>query len=208
MFSLIINNYTSCIPRTENILQRVISILKLLWAFVLHLLDDLTDGLNSFCKDNLDISKVLRFERALLNQQQKKVREIILHSHIKSLHLGATVFKCYLSEHQTLMLSAHIFLDFVHENICHLFLVCQGKEVSQESVKQFYENWMSRQNTLSSQEDLAESLAPPPTPPAEPSSRHAYARLRSHASKISWGSSVSRWALFFFFFFAFSSDLH
>ncbi|XP_075882351.1 piezo-type mechanosensitive ion channel component 2 [Nelusetta ayraudi] len=122
----------------ENILQRVISTLKLLWAFVLSLLDDLTDGLNSFCKDNLDISKVLRFERALLNQQQKK-----------------------------------------------------GKEVSQDSVKQFYENWMSRQNTLSSQEDLAESLPPPLTPPAEPSSRHAYARLRSHASKVSWGSSVS-----------------
>lgn len=61
-------------PRTENILQRVVSTLKLFWAFVLALLDDLTGGLNSFCKDNLDISKVLCFERALLNQQQKKVR--------------------------------------------------------------------------------------------------------------------------------------
>lgn len=58
----------------ENILQRVISALKLLWAFILALLDDLTDGLNSFCKDSLDISKVLLFERALLTQQQKKVR--------------------------------------------------------------------------------------------------------------------------------------
>lgn len=58
---------------TENILQRVVSTLKFSWAFVQSLLDDLTEGLNSFCKDNLDISKVLRFERALLNQQQKKV---------------------------------------------------------------------------------------------------------------------------------------
>lgn len=71
-------NHPPCTPGTENILQRVISTLKLLWAFVLSLLDDLTDGLNSFCKDNLDISKVLRFERALLNQQQKKVRETVL----------------------------------------------------------------------------------------------------------------------------------
>lgn len=58
----------------ENILQRVISTLKFLWVFILALFDDLTEGLNSFCKDSLDISKVLLFERALLNQQQKKVR--------------------------------------------------------------------------------------------------------------------------------------
>lgn len=54
-------------------MQRVISTLKFSWVFVQSLLDDLTEGLNSFCKENLDISKVLRFERALLNQQLKKV---------------------------------------------------------------------------------------------------------------------------------------
>lgn len=59
---------------TENIVQRVINTLKFSWVFIQSLLDDLTEGLNSFCKDNLDISKVLRFERALLSQQQKKVR--------------------------------------------------------------------------------------------------------------------------------------
>uniref|UniRef100_A0A8C7UAN9 Piezo-type mechanosensitive ion channel component n=1 Tax=Oncorhynchus mykiss TaxID=8022 RepID=A0A8C7UAN9_ONCMY len=58
---------------TENIFQRIIDSLKFLWVFILSLLDDLTEGLNSFCKDGLDISKVLRFERALLGQQQKKV---------------------------------------------------------------------------------------------------------------------------------------
>uniref|UniRef100_A0A8C7UGW1 Piezo-type mechanosensitive ion channel component n=1 Tax=Oncorhynchus mykiss TaxID=8022 RepID=A0A8C7UGW1_ONCMY len=57
---------------TENIFQRIIDSLKFLWVFILSLLDDLTEGLNSFCKDGLDISKVLRFERALLGQQQKK----------------------------------------------------------------------------------------------------------------------------------------
>ncbi|KAI4823385.1 hypothetical protein KUCAC02_011971, partial [Chaenocephalus aceratus] len=93
----------------ENILQRVVSTLKFGVVFVKSLLDDLTQGLNSFCKEGLDISKVLRFERALLNQQLKK-----------------------------------------------------GKEVSQKSVKQFYENWISRQNTLSSQDDLDDYLPPPP----------------------------------------------
>ncbi|XP_059190060.1 piezo-type mechanosensitive ion channel component 2 [Centropristis striata] len=122
----------------ENILQRIISTLKFSWVFVQSLLDDLTQGLNSFCKESLDISKVLLFERALLSQQQKK-----------------------------------------------------GKEVSQESVKLFYENWISRQNTLSSQEDLDDPLPPPSTPPDVPSSHHAYAKLKNQASKVSWGSSVS-----------------
>lgn len=59
---------------TENVLQRVINTLKFSLVFIKSLLDDLTGGLNSFCKETLDISKVLRFERALLSQQQKKVR--------------------------------------------------------------------------------------------------------------------------------------
>nr|XP_020470497.1 piezo-type mechanosensitive ion channel component 2-like [Monopterus albus] len=122
----------------ENILQRIISTLKFSWVFVQSLLDDLTEGLNSFCKDSRDISKVLRFERALLNQQQKK-----------------------------------------------------GKEVSQESVKQFYESRMSRQNTLSSQDDLDDSLPPPSSPSTVLSSHHGYAKLKSQASRVSWGSSIS-----------------
>uniref|UniRef100_A0A8C8DUD1 Piezo-type mechanosensitive ion channel component n=1 Tax=Oryzias sinensis TaxID=183150 RepID=A0A8C8DUD1_9TELE len=52
----------------KNIVQRIINTVKFGWVFLQSLLDDLTDGLNSFCKDNLDISKVLRFERALLHQ--------------------------------------------------------------------------------------------------------------------------------------------
>ncbi|CAJ1085575.1 piezo-type mechanosensitive ion channel component 2 [Xyrichtys novacula] len=126
------------VEEKENILQRVISTIKFSWVFVQSLLDDLTEGLNSFCKDNLDISKVLRFERALLNQQQKK-----------------------------------------------------GREVSQESVKQFYDNWISRQNTFSSQDELDDLSPPPSSPPAVPSSDHAYAKLKNQSSKLSWGSSVS-----------------
>ncbi|XP_030590436.1 piezo-type mechanosensitive ion channel component 2 [Archocentrus centrarchus] len=124
--------------KKENILQRIISTVKFSWVLLQSLLDDLTEGLNSFCKESLDISKVLRFERALLNMQQKK-----------------------------------------------------GKEVSQESVKQFYENWKTRQNTLSSQDDLDKSLPTPCSPPAVPSSQQAYTKLKNQASKISWGSSVS-----------------
>ncbi|KAK5863316.1 hypothetical protein PBY51_000354 [Eleginops maclovinus] len=122
----------------ENILQRFVSTLKFGVVFVKSLLDDLTQGLNSFCTESLDISKVLRFERALLCQQQKK-----------------------------------------------------GKEVSQESVKLFYENWISRQNTLSSQDNLDDYLPPPSSPPDVPSSPHAYAKLKNQASKLSWGSSFS-----------------
>uniref|UniRef100_A0A8C7YMA4 Piezo-type mechanosensitive ion channel component n=1 Tax=Oryzias sinensis TaxID=183150 RepID=A0A8C7YMA4_9TELE len=48
-----------CLFLTENIVQRIINTVKFGWVFLQSLLDDLTDGLNSFCKDNLDISKVL-----------------------------------------------------------------------------------------------------------------------------------------------------
>ncbi|XP_072771947.1 piezo-type mechanosensitive ion channel component 2 [Nerophis lumbriciformis] len=119
----------------ENILQRLVSTLRFLLVFLQSLVDDLTQSLNSLCKENLDISKVLLLERALLSQQQKK-----------------------------------------------------GKEVSQESVKQFYDSWLSRQNTLSSPGDVED---PPSPPPALSSSRHAYAQLRNQASKTSWASSVS-----------------
>ncbi|KAM9429324.1 piezo-type mechanosensitive ion channel component 2-like [Salvelinus alpinus] len=122
----------------ENIFQRIIYSLKFLWVFILSLLDDVTEGLNSFCKDNQDITKVLRFERALLGQQQKK-----------------------------------------------------GKEVSQESVTRFYENWMSRQNTLASLEDQDDIVLPISSPPPVPSSPRGYSKLKHAHSKISWGSSLS-----------------
>uniref|UniRef100_A0A8C7UJ22 Piezo-type mechanosensitive ion channel component n=1 Tax=Oncorhynchus mykiss TaxID=8022 RepID=A0A8C7UJ22_ONCMY len=124
---------------TENIFQRIIDSLKFLWVFILSLLDDLTEGLNSFCKDGLDISKVLRFERALLGQQQKK-----------------------------------------------------GKEVSQESVKRFYDNWMSRQNTLTSLEDQEDIVPPVSSPPPVPSSARGYSMLKHTHSKISWGSKSEK----------------
>lgn len=72
-------------------------------------------------------------------------------------------------------------------------LPLQGKEVSKESVKQFYESWISRQNTLSSVEDQDDRLPPPLSPSTAISSRYAYARLKNQASKASWGSSFSRW---------------
>ncbi|XP_038863404.1 piezo-type mechanosensitive ion channel component 2-like [Salvelinus namaycush] len=122
----------------ENIFQRIIYSLKFLWVFILSLLDDITEGLNSFCKDNQDITKVLRFERALLGQQQKK-----------------------------------------------------GKEVSQESVTRFYENWMSRQNTLASLEEQDDIVLPISSPPPVPSSPRGYSKLKHAHSKISWGSSLS-----------------
>ncbi|XP_031649162.1 piezo-type mechanosensitive ion channel component 2-like [Oncorhynchus kisutch] len=122
----------------DNLFQRIIYSLKFLWVFILSLLDDLTEGLNSFCKDNQDITKVLRFERALLGQQQKK-----------------------------------------------------GKEVSQESVTRFYENWMSRQSTLASLEDQDDIVLPISSPPPVPSSPRGYSKLKHTHSKISWGSSLS-----------------
>lgn len=58
-----------------KISERIIDCLKFSLVFFWSLIDDITAGLNSFCKDNLDISKVLCLERALLNQQQNKVHD-------------------------------------------------------------------------------------------------------------------------------------
>ncbi|MBN3325162.1 PIEZ2 protein, partial [Atractosteus spatula] len=54
---------------------RFIDSVRFAWVFISALIEDLADGLNSLCKDNLDISKVLRFERALLSQELKKGKE-------------------------------------------------------------------------------------------------------------------------------------
>ncbi|XP_076122839.1 piezo-type mechanosensitive ion channel component 2 [Alosa pseudoharengus] len=121
----------------ENIFQRIISSLTLVWVFLLSLIDDLTGGLNSFCKDNLDISRVLNHERALLSQQQNK-----------------------------------------------------GRKVTHESIRQYYQNWMSRQNTQASL-DQDEELGCPASPPPLPRSPRGYKKLQSVGSKFSWGSSVS-----------------
>ncbi|XP_048873648.1 piezo-type mechanosensitive ion channel component 2 isoform X2 [Brienomyrus brachyistius] len=121
----------------EKLLQRFIDSVRLFWVLILSLLDDLADGLNSLCKDNLGISRVLHFERAILGQQQKK-----------------------------------------------------GKEVSHESVKQFYQSWMSRQSTQASLE--AEDPQPRlSSPPDLPSSLHGYAKFKNSTSKMSLGSSLS-----------------
>ncbi|KAA0716169.1 Piezo-type mechanosensitive ion channel component 2 [Triplophysa tibetana] len=81
----------------DHILKRILDVVKFLWVFLVSLTEDIISGLKSVCKDSLDISKVLRFERALLSQQQKK-----------------------------------------------------GKDVTHDSIPQFYKNWLSRQNTEAS----------------------------------------------------------
>ncbi|MGH0171583.1 UNVERIFIED_CONTAM: hypothetical protein FKN15_061480 [Acipenser sinensis] len=63
------------VEEEENVIQRMIDTVKFAWVFILSLTDDLIEGLNSFCKDYLDIAKVLRFERAMLGQQLKKGKQ-------------------------------------------------------------------------------------------------------------------------------------
>ncbi|XP_053092056.1 piezo-type mechanosensitive ion channel component 2 [Pangasianodon hypophthalmus] len=119
-----------------KIYERIIDCLKFSLVFFRSLIDDMTAGLNSFCKDNLDISKVLRLERALLSQQQNK-----------------------------------------------------GRDVSHESIHEFYQNCLSRQSTqtLLDEEINIRGNSPPPLPITP----RGYAQLRSANSKLSWNSSLS-----------------
>ncbi|KAF4070720.1 hypothetical protein AMELA_G00288690 [Ameiurus melas] len=119
-----------------KISERIIDCLKFSLVFFWSLIDDITAGLNSFCKDNLDISKVLCLERALLNQQQNK-----------------------------------------------------GRDVSHESIHEFYQNCLSRQSTQTplDEEIITHTNSPPPLP----ISLHGYGQLSSANSKLSWNSSLS-----------------
>ncbi|XP_074975098.1 piezo-type mechanosensitive ion channel component 2-like [Caretta caretta] len=56
----------------ESIIERIINTVKFTWVFVQALLDDITEALNSLCKNNLDIANVLRIERCMLWREINK----------------------------------------------------------------------------------------------------------------------------------------
>ncbi|RXN09837.1 piezo-type mechanosensitive ion channel component 2-like protein [Labeo rohita] len=119
----------------EHILKRTLDTLKFFWVFLLRLTEDVISGLKSLCKDSLDISKVLHFEKTLLSIQQNK-----------------------------------------------------GRDVSHDSIHQFYKNWLSRQNTETSLETTKENIQEISTShPAMSSYRCDYVKL---SSVHSWGSSL------------------
>ncbi|XP_029467744.1 piezo-type mechanosensitive ion channel component 2-like [Rhinatrema bivittatum] len=59
----------------ETIVQRVVNIAKFSWVFIQALLDDMIETLNSLCKTNLDIARVLRVERCMLRRELNKGKE-------------------------------------------------------------------------------------------------------------------------------------
>ncbi|KAM5126732.1 piezo-type mechanosensitive ion channel component 2-like [Mantella aurantiaca] len=59
----------------ENIIQRVINIVKFSWVFIQALADDIIESLNVFCKDSVDIATVLRMERCMLQRNLDKGKE-------------------------------------------------------------------------------------------------------------------------------------
>nr|XP_048676526.1 piezo-type mechanosensitive ion channel component 2-like [Caretta caretta] len=61
----------------ESIIERIINTVKFTWVFVQALLDDITEALNSLCKNNLDIANVLRIERCMLWREINKGKEAL-----------------------------------------------------------------------------------------------------------------------------------
>ncbi|XP_030069316.1 piezo-type mechanosensitive ion channel component 2-like [Microcaecilia unicolor] len=62
-------------PETETIIQKIVTIVKFTWVFIQALLDDTIETLNSLCKTNLDIARVLRIERCMLRRELNKGKE-------------------------------------------------------------------------------------------------------------------------------------
>nr|XP_033819308.1 piezo-type mechanosensitive ion channel component 2-like isoform X2 [Geotrypetes seraphini] len=59
----------------ETIIQRIVNIAKFACVFIQALLDDTIETLNSLCKTNLDIARVLRIERCMLRRELNKGKE-------------------------------------------------------------------------------------------------------------------------------------
>ncbi|XP_061486147.1 piezo-type mechanosensitive ion channel component 2-like [Rhineura floridana] len=63
------------LDESENVMQRVINVVKFTWVFFQALLDDTTEALNSLCQDKLDVANVLRIEKCMLLREIQKVKE-------------------------------------------------------------------------------------------------------------------------------------
>ncbi|XP_072269767.1 piezo-type mechanosensitive ion channel component 2-like [Pyxicephalus adspersus] len=59
----------------DNIIQRVINIIKFSWVFIQALADDTIESLNAFSKDSIDIATVLKMERCMLQRNLDKGKE-------------------------------------------------------------------------------------------------------------------------------------
>ncbi|KAK1157641.1 piezo-type mechanosensitive ion channel component 2-like [Acipenser oxyrinchus oxyrinchus] len=148
------------VEEEENVIQRVIDTVKFAWVFILSLTDDLIEGLNSFCKDYLDIAKVLRFERVMLGQQLKKGKQA-------SQATIQAFYRARLSQQATLESPAQ------EEQVTHSPSSRGYQKVASSDSKL---SWGSSESsclmdvtTLDSrqppQDDLEEPPAPPDTPP-------------------------------------------
>uniref|UniRef100_A0A672L6F3 Piezo-type mechanosensitive ion channel component 2-like n=1 Tax=Sinocyclocheilus grahami TaxID=75366 RepID=A0A672L6F3_SINGR len=61
----------------DNIIKRVVNIIKFTWVLFLTTVESITKWLNSVCREYIDISTVLRIERCMLTREVKKVLLII-----------------------------------------------------------------------------------------------------------------------------------
>ncbi|XP_044155581.1 piezo-type mechanosensitive ion channel component 2-like [Bufo gargarizans] len=59
----------------ENIVQRIINIVKFSWVFIQALADDTIETLDSFCKNSVDVATVLRIERCMLQRNLDRGKE-------------------------------------------------------------------------------------------------------------------------------------
>ncbi|XP_077314559.1 piezo-type mechanosensitive ion channel component 2-like [Lithobates pipiens] len=92
----------------ENIIQRIINIVKFSWVFIQALTDDTIETLNTFCKDSVDIATVLRMERCMLQRNLDKGKEAsqeCITEYYKAKQLSRT---CTLSSEEGEQHSSHI----------------------------------------------------------------------------------------------------
>ncbi|XP_019403737.1 PREDICTED: piezo-type mechanosensitive ion channel component 2-like isoform X2 [Crocodylus porosus] len=122
----------------EDIIQRVINIVKLAWVLVQVLLDDIIEAVNSLCKDNLDIAKVLRIERCILWREINRGKEAS----------ADTVLQYYnLKKNQQVQRSAceGNKVETAKEDQSEEDILSEYQQIRGQDIKQPYESMASRE---------------------------------------------------------------
>ncbi|KAJ8337163.1 hypothetical protein SKAU_G00383830 [Synaphobranchus kaupii] len=178
----------------DNIIKRVFNIIKFTWVLFLTTLDSVTNWLNSLCRENIDISTVLRIERCMLTREVKK-------GNVPS----RDSIQVYYQKQLRLNLSRESGLDHLDEDDSTsgsqglrrrrtgYRMESQESMASRDSMSSNYTEatmLFSRQSTLDDLDGMPESI-PKTSERARPKLRKMYSLDMSTASTDSGSSAVS-----------------
>uniref|UniRef100_A0A673KUB4 Piezo-type mechanosensitive ion channel component 2-like n=1 Tax=Sinocyclocheilus rhinocerous TaxID=307959 RepID=A0A673KUB4_9TELE len=168
----------------DNIIKRVVNIIKFTWVLFLTTVESITKWLNSVCREYIDISTVLRIERCMLTREVKKVLLIIYRNIFLNVMMAndylATSFSFFFFKFFLVIIFIALYFRSCHLSIC-------------PSISAYTEATMlfSRQSTLDDLDDMPQNI-PKTSERARPKLRKMYGLDMSNSSADSGSSVMSR----------------